>query len=290
MPAPREPAVARGLQQRLNRSLRDLGFELYRADPESLGFGTTQERSLRNAILHALARRGYGVRRKIDADVAPEMIETLERVRPFTMTSPRTIVGLCEAVEYLVRAEVQGDLVECGVWRGGSMMAAALTLVRLGDAGRTLHLFDTFAGMPMPEEHDVALTGSHAPALDRWQRDQRADHNEWAYAPLETVRDNVLATGYPSDRVRLVPGPVEETIPDHAPQTIALLRLDTDWYASTRHELEHLYPRLAPGGVLIIDDYGSWAGARKAVDEYDPVRRLFLARLDGFARIGIKPA
>ena len=79
----------------------------------------------------------------------------------------------------------------------------------------------------------------------------------------------MASTGYPPDRVRYVKGPVERTIPDRLPGgPIALLRLDTDWYESTRHELLHLFPLLSPGGVLIIDDYGHWSGARKAVDEY----------------------
>jgi O-methyltransferase len=282
-------AMMERLERRLNRSLRELGFELVRGGAESFGFGTTPDRSLRNSILRALAKRGYGVRRKYDADVPAEVIDVVERVRPYTMTSPRTVVGLCEAVEYLERSRIGGAFVECGVWRGGSMMAAALTLLRLGGGERDLNLFDTFAGMPMPEQEDVPLTRSGLEPMDRWQRDQRSEHNDWAYAPIEAVRENLSSTGYPQDRVRLVKGPVEETIPAHAPESIALLRLDTDWYSSTRHELEHLYPRLVPGGVLIIDDYGSWAGARKAVQEYAAIRSLFLGRLDGFARIAVKP-
>ena len=229
------------------------------------------------------------MRRKYDADVPPAVIDVVERVRPYTMTSPRTVVGLCEAVQYVVRSGIDGAFVECGVWRGGSMMAAALTLLSVGAADRDLHLFDTFAGMPMPEQHDVPLRDTDTEPIARWQRDQRLGHNEWAYAPLEAVRENVLSTGYPPEHLRLVKGPVEETIPEHAPRSIALLRLDTDWYSSTRHELAHLYPRLVPGGVLILDDYGAWAGARKAVEEFEPARKLFLGRLDGYARIAIKP-
>jgi hypothetical protein len=95
-----------------------------------------------------------------------------------------------------------------------------------------------------------------------------ATSSVWARSPLDEVRRNLLATGYPADRVRFVVGRVEDTLPDQAPESIALLRLDTDWYASTRHELVHLFPRLAVGGVLLIDDYGHWQGARQAVDEY----------------------
>ncbi len=93
----------------------------------------------------------------------------------------------------------------------------------------------------------------------------------WAYAPLDEVRVNVAATGYPMDRVRFVPGPVEATIPSHAPEAVAILRLDTDWYESTKHELEHLVDRVSPAEAPIIDDYGHWQGARRAV------RHQFLA-------------
>jgi hypothetical protein len=105
------------------------------------------------------------------------------------------------------------------------------------------------------------------------------------------VRAAVLSVGYPEEKVHFVQGPVEETLPEHAPAEIALLRLDTDWYASTKHELVHLYPRLAPGGVLIIDDYAYWRGARQAVDEYvnENELPLLLVRIDHGARVAVKP-
>jgi hypothetical protein len=83
---------------------------------------------------------------------------------------------------------------------------------------------------------------------------------------------------------------VEETIPQHAPEQISVLRLDTDWYSSTKHELMHLFPRLSKNGVLIIDDYGHWAGARKAVDEYfaDQTIQPLLNRIDQTGRACIK--
>jgi hypothetical protein len=102
----------------------------------------------------------------------------------------------------------------------------------------------------------------------------------------------VLSTGYPADRLHLVQGKVEDTLPGAAPARIALLRLDTDWYESTRHELVHLYPRLVPNGVLIIDDYGDWVGAKEAVDEYFAAQPFqpFLSRMDHTGRLAIKPA
>lgn len=209
------------------------------------------------------------------------------RVAPFTMTTPSRVYALVRAVEYVVAARVPGAFVECGVWRGGSMMAVALTLLRLGQTDRDLYLFDTFAGMTEPGAEDVRVTGEAArELLDRLPRTS----NEWAVATLEEVRSAVSSVGYPEERIRYVVGRVEETLPEHAPVEIALLRLDTDWYASTRHELEHLYPRLATGGVLIVDDYGYWQGQRRAVDEYlaEHGIALLLNRIDPAARIAVK--
>ena len=220
-----------------------------------------------------------------DADAATRAI--IDRVRPFTMTSPERIMALRAAVAHVCRHAIPGAIVECGVWRGGSMMAAALTLLELGER-RPLHLYDTFTGMPPPGAADRDISGTAAARL--LADEDRATGSTWAYSPLDDVRQNVLGTGYPAELVTFVPGRVEETIPAHAPERIAVLRLDTDWYESTRHELEHLYPRLAVGGLLIIDDYGHWEGARRAVDEYlaSTTARLFLARIDYTGRLAVK--
>jgi hypothetical protein len=100
----------------------------------------------------------------------------------------------------------------------------------------------------------------------------------------------MATTGYPADKLVFVKGRVEDTLPGSAPAAVALLRLDTDWYQSTRHELEHLYPRLAAGGVLVLDDYGSFEGARKAVDEYFAEYDIgpYLHRVDSTGRIAVK--
>lgn len=223
-------------------------------------------------------------------DFDAETVALIERVRPYTMTSAERLWALIHAIEYVVRHEVPGDYVECGVWRGGSSMAAALALAARGDTSRTLHLYDTFEGMTTPTGHDRSIEGEAAQAL--LAREVRTrDSPTWCIADEEDVRCNLASTGYPSDRMRFVRGPVEETLPDAELGSIALLRLDTDWYASTRHELEHLYPRLVPGGILIIDDYGHWEGARRAVDEYVERHRLplFLQRIDYTGRMAIKP-
>jgi hypothetical protein len=207
------------------------------------------------------------------------------------MTSPDRLAGLVGGMQHVLRHEVPGAIVECGVWKGGSMMAAALTLLAHDVTDRDLYLCDTFAGMSEPTSVDIAGEGLGAPNADArtiWATRQRAGRSDWAYAGLEEVRANLLSTGYPPARLHFVKGKVEDTVPRDAPSVIALLRLDTDWYESTRHELTHLYPRLCCGGILIIDDYGHWPGARKATDEYFAPRPPFLHRLDYTGRLVVK--
>jgi O-methyltransferase len=107
---------------------------------------------------------------------------------------------------------------------------------------------------------------------------------------MNDVQTNMKQTNYPFSKIHFVQGKVEQTIPETIPSSIALLRLDTDWYESTYHELVHLFPKLVTGGVLIIDDYGHWQGARKAVDQYFAEQKtpILLNRIDYTGRIAIK--
>lgn len=214
-------------------------------------------------------------------------IDTWLAVAPYTMTSRERVYALRSAVRYIVHNNIPGDVVECGVWKGGSMMVVARTLLELKDTSRSLHLFDTFEGMPPPTETDIDFAGLSAQL--RLNRSAK-DDNVWAVAPLEGVKSAVLGVGYDASKIRFVKGPVEDTLPREAPARIALLRLDTDWYESTRHELLHLFPRLSPGGVIIIDDYDFWEGSRQAVDEFIAAgrHRLLLVPVDS-ARVIVKP-
>jgi O-methyltransferase len=204
--------------------------------------------------------------------MARRQAEIDRQVRPYTMTSPERVAALCQSIAYLEAQEIKGAVVECGVWKGGSMMAAAIALLSLDSTHRELYLFDTFAGMPPPGAVDRDLDGRSAAD---WLVDPAplADFVR-ARCGIDEVRRAMRQTRYPGEKIVFVPGRVEETLPANAPEGIALLRLDTDWYESTAHELEHLWPRLAAGGVLIIDDYGHWQGAQRAVDEYFARHRL----------------
>jgi hypothetical protein len=222
-------------------------------------------------------------------DISESDNDILRSVKPYTMTSPERVSAILEAVRYVIKASLPGDIVECGVWRGGTMMAVAQSLRNLGKMEKDLYLFDTFEGMPSPGESDVDFRGRLA-KKDFLTRKRTDDTSNWCYASLADVQSNLDSVGYVKSKIRYVVGKVEETLPDHAPGEISILRLDTDWYESTKHELVYLYPRLVKGGVLIIDDYGHWQGARKAVDEYffDNGISLLLNRIDYTGRIGVK--
>jgi hypothetical protein len=143
--------------------------------------------------------------------------------------------------------------------------------------------------MTEPEAVDRFHSEDADAARRSWEATQRGDGgSDWVRADLAAVRANVLRTGYPEHLLEFVAGPVEETLPGRRPDAISLLRLDTDFYKSTRHELEHLYPRLARGGVLIVDDYGAYDGARLATDEYFTGHPVLLSRIDEHVRMLVK--
>ncbi|WP_406148491.1 TylF/MycF/NovP-related O-methyltransferase [Streptomyces sp. NBC_01012] len=224
---------------------------------------------------------------ELPADYDDEAKEIIRAVKPYTMTSPERLNAFVLATRHIVKHDIPGDIVECGVWRGGSMQACARTLLSLGETGRDLYLFDTYEGMTPPTDEDLRRDGRPArELLDA----QGKDRPIWAVASLEDVQAGFEKVPYPADRVHYVRGKVEETVPEQAPERISILRLDTDWYASTKHELRYLYERLVSGGVLLIDDYGYWQGSRQAVDEFleETGEQLLLLRMDE-GRIAVKP-
>lgn len=242
---------------------------------------------LKREIMRPFARKGPA---GPPLDFSPFQKSLLKQVRPYTMTSDERVAVLESAVRHVAR-NYPGDFVECGVAKGGSMMAIAYTLIDLGILDRDLYLYDTFEGMPEPEEWDRGRFGEPAHRSWRKRRDETG-RSTWINHGLDEVRRNLLQTGYPEQRLHFIRGKVEETLPGLAPPgAIALLRLDTDWYASTKAELDHLYPKLVRGGILIVDDYFRWQGARKAADEFLQQHHipLFLARVDDSSVIGVKP-
>lgn len=224
-------------------------------------------------------------------DMEPTFLTLWEQCRAQTMTSVERGYALFKAVEHIAATAIPGAFAECGVWRGGSAMLMALSARHFGLNDRAIWLYDTFDGMTPPSDTDrQAMSGRSAAAI-LCDNERDAENPFWGVAPRDVVEANLAATSYPAHLLHVVEGDVLDTLPAQAPETLALLRLDTDWYESTAHELATLYSRLSPGGVLIIDDYGYWSGARKAVDEYfdtlGPARPM-LQRIDFTGRIAIK--
>jgi hypothetical protein len=188
------------------------------------------------------------------------MASHLDWVQPYTKSSPERLVAMAKACERIDNAGIVGDIVECGVWRGGNII-----LARFYCPDRVCWLYDTFEGMANRSEWDLSRSGVMVGVGK-------------SAVSVEEVTDNLRITGtYDDRRLRFVKGMVEDTlrVAENLPDKIALLRLDTDWYYSTKIELEVLWPRLVPSGILIVDDYGHWLGARKAVDEYFKGGMLF---------------
>jgi O-methyltransferase len=255
--------------------MKSAAFKLAKSFINRFGFDIVKSNFLNSKISYPL-------------DFDAVAVDIIQSVLPYTQTSPERIYALCEAVRYLVTNQIPGDFVECGVWRGGSMMAVALTLLSLNDQSRKLYLYDTFDGMTEPSDYDISITGDSAKKM-LISSSKAQDDSIWCFAGIEDVKKAVLGTKYNPNNIHFIQGKVEDTIPSNSPSSIALLRLDTDWYESTYHELVHLYPSLISGGVIIIDDYGHWQGARKAVDEYLSKHniKLLLNRVDYTGRIGV---
>lgn len=257
---------------------------------------------IRQSIKRALALTGLEVHRKGSYDyeaVAPvefskadlEVLQFVTELR-FTMGSRERVVATINACKHAVQSGIEGDFVECGVWRGGNSIAAKLTFENYG-SDKKVWLFDTFTGMTPPTEHD-ATRFSEKSAAERFVEAQGLEHNEWCFASLEDVQANFKTAGTNPAGVRFVAGDVMKTLTNSSdiPDALCVLRLDTDFYDSTKAELETLYPRLSVGGSLLIDDFGHWDGARRAVEEYlatlPPRSRPLLNYTDYSGRMGVK--
>ena len=179
-------------------------------------------------------------------------------VKPYTMTSVERIKSLYQSLEYIRLNDIEGDIVECGVWKGGNILGC-LEYLNFYNINKTVWLYDTFSGMTETTPFDVDLNG-----VSGKQWEMKCD------CTLGEVQKIIDEKKYPNNRIKYVVGDITKTLLSeiNVPKKISLLRLDTDWYESTKIEMEILYPNLIDNGVLIIDDYGHWVGARKAVDDY----------------------
>lgn len=229
---------------------------------------------------------------KMPVELTKEEVEIVNYIKKnnLSMASYERLWATLMACKYSIDQNIEGDFVECGVWRGGNALIAA-ALFRLYGVNKKVYCFDTFGGMTPPTEKDRHASNNKS-ALEDFLKNQTDTHNEWCYASLEDVKNNFKQFGLLNENVVFVKGDVCKTldIEENIPKTISVLRLDTDWYESTKKELEVLYPRISIGGPLLIDDYGHWAGSKEATDEYFKKynNRPFFQYTDYTGRVAIK--
>ena len=258
-------------------------------------------RTFKRLVRRFLRSRGYelipstaykqGMALPVELDASDARLIEVIIQQSLTMVSPIRLATTLKACRYVVESGLEGDFVECGVWRGGNGILAKAVFESL-KSEKQVYMFDTFTGMTAPEERDFDLWSGES-ALSTFLSNDRGEHNEWCYASLEEVRQNCAQWGLDLKGIKFIKGDVLTTLnnPINKPKCISILRLDTDWYSSTKKELEELFPILVSGGILLIDDYGHWKGARQAVDEYFRNHNIsqLLIRVDYTCRVMIKP-
>jgi len=261
--------VLKSIKTNIRKLIKKSGWELVRS-------------SILTQMLHGIPT---------DYDVAHA--DTYQKVKDYTMTNSQRIVAICNATDYLTKNNIEGDIVGCGIWRGGAIMAAIDSLQKNEDVSREIYLYDTFEGMTTPaHQYDIKKGGNSGlgKTAEELYKTATAADLIFCYSSLEEVKQNIESLNYPAGKIHYVKGMVEDTIPKIISQKIALLYFNICFYESTLHALKYLFPLLVPGGVIIIGDYGDWEGTRKAVDEYIEINkiRLLLNRIDQTGRVGIK--
>lgn len=255
------------------------------------------DKTLVDTVVKLIKRSGYDIvpsKTKLSAseyDLTKRDLEIIAYIveNKLSMASIDRLINTVKSCRYVAENGIEGAFVECGVWRGGNAIAAKMVFEDLSDT-RECWLFDTFEGMPPPEDIDFDVS-TGAPAETDYQRLSNTSEG-WCFASLSEVQRNIEQSGVSAEQFRLVKGDVCKTLTDteNLPASISVLRLDTDWYASTKRELEVLYPRVGLGGILILDDYGKWHGAKSAVHEYFETLAFkpMLNRIDKSGRFCIK--
>lgn len=208
----------------------------------------------------------------------------------FTMEPLARLVNTALTVIHVIQKNTQGDYVECGVFKGGQGILAAGIFINRRQNDRKVFLFDTYSGAPKPGIYDSRISNGEL-ARHKWAE----TNGNWMNAGLREVKSNFAQLGVSMDNVRFVKGDVRETLyeKENIPGRISVLRLDTNQYDSVKVEMDRLYPILSKGGILVINDYGFWAGTKKAVDEYfmfnhDGLEAPFFIAVDTAARFGVK--
>ena len=249
--------------------------------------------SLKKLFLDYLDRKGLQVVKKYEmpAEASNYEKKIILKSLKYSMTTSIRMWALLQSAKEVLKKKIKGDFVECGVWRGGNIILLK-NILEQHKIKKNVYGFDTFQGMTEPTRHDVDTENNSASILMKNTNKNDQEFSIWAYSSLEKTKKNIYKNIKSKKNLKLIQGKVEDTlvIKENVPKKISLLRLDTDWYESTKIELEILYPLLQKGGILIIDDYGHFKGCRKAVDEYfsKHKKRPLLHYVDYTCRLIIK--
>lgn len=206
---------------------------------------------------------------KFPPELSVEEIDAIRDIKKnnLTMGSIEKLIDTALACKYILNKNIDGDFVECGVWRGGHSILAK-KILELNNSNKKVWMFDTFSGMTEPTEVDKKFS-SKDKAIKKYTETLNNDFSRWCYSSIEEVKDNCKKASLNLTGINFIKGDILDKLENtKLPNKISFLRLDTDWYESTKKELEYLYPLLVKHGVITIDDYGSWEGSKKAVDEY----------------------
>ena len=211
--------------------------------------------ALHGVLRGLLASRGLQLVRRVAPEARAQGRDWPREAE--TMIGLRRLDNLQSCIVDVLRRGVAGDLIETGVWRGGATIFMRAVLKAYGDTQRIVWVADSFQGLPKPD-------------LERYSQDAGDKH--WTYQELaislDEVKSNFDRYGLLDDQVRFLVGWFRDTLPTAPIERLAVLRLDGDMYESTMDGLRALYPKLSPGGYVIVDDYGAVPGCKKAVEDY----------------------
>ena len=217
-------------------------------------------------------------------EIDEENKNLIEFIGEYSLTPLIRRWTLIKSLHYINKKKVIGDIVECGIWRGGNLfLAKKIQDKYYKEIKRKLYGFDTFEGMPEPSIHDGVK-------VNKTYQNFKNKNEPWTKASLDDVKNFSKKLFLDIDEFNFIKGKVEDTLKDkkNLPNKISLLRLDTDLYESTKIELNILYPLLVEKGILIIDDYGDFQGCRKAVDEYFSDKNVLMISVDKSCRVIVK--
>lgn len=224
-------------------------------------------------------------------DLSKSEVQKINKILKLTMVSQENLIFLISAIKYLKKKKIEGDYAETGVWKGGLSILSYQMFSEKIKKKKRFYLYDTFEGMTKPSKFDRKINKDLSQVMDKWKNTSKTKEG-WNFSPLDEVKDNITRKcGKNSLKdFFFIKGKVEDTLKNkrNLPKKICLLRLDTDFYNSTKSELTYLFNRVSKGGVVIFDDYSNWLGAKKAIDDFLKNKKYLLCKIDNNSRFIIK--